>query len=204
MILDFKFIIASSILLAFIIPLYIYRKKVFAFAYKKGGIEQFILDIKLHMKKEHPKIPIDYSIIDETKNEKDIRIRETLIVEDIINQFYNHEYLKMTQAMVSKDKLWNNYNELSSNNLKVPSDWKRRRELAHSRDNEKCNRCGTKSKFENSHTIFVKDIKDGGGYNLENLITLCSDCNRILNSQNPKNTMSSLNLNDKLMVFVEA
>ena len=32
---------------------------------------------------------------------------------------------------------------------------------------------------------------------------LCSDCNKILNSTNPKNTISSLSLNDKLMLFVQ-
>lgn len=202
--LDLEFIFYSSILIGSIIPLYIYRQRIFSFAYKTGSLEFFIQDLKLHMKKEHPKIRFDYSIIQKTKNEKDIRIQETLIVEDIVNQFFNYEYEKRTQKGVSKDKLWTGYEDKSKTNSKTPKDWTERRELAWSRDNQSCNRCGTKIKFENTYTTFAKSIKDGGGYNLENIIVLCSDCNKILNSTNPINTIASLSLNEKLMVFVKS
>lgn len=204
MVLDIKFIILSSILIGAIIPLYIYREKIFAFAYKKGDIEIFIRDIKLHMKKEHPRINFDYSIIEKTKDEKDIRIRETIIVEDIVAQYFNYDFAKRTQGTVSKDKLWTNYEEKSKSNTKSPSDWQQRRELAWNRDHKKCNRCGIETKLNDSASIFVKELNDGGGYNVENIITLCSDCNRIIHSKNHKNTMATLTLNDKLMVFVES
>lgn len=51
-------------------------------------------------------------------------------------------------------------------------------------------------------TTFAKDISQGGGYNFENIIILCSDCNKVLNSTNPKNSIASLQLNDTLMKFV--
>lgn len=200
--LDSTFIIFSSLLTASLIPLYIYRQRVFSFAYKTGKLEFFIKDLKLHMKNEHPKMNFDYSIIEKTKTEKDIRIRETLIVEDIIKQYYYYEYEKHTQKGVEKDKLWRGYEEKSFSNPKTPSDWKERRELAWQRDKNKCDRCGTKIKLEDVFTTFAKDIAKGGGYNFENIIILCSDCNKVINSKNPKNTIASLQLNDTLMKFV--
>jgi len=202
--LDIEFVIYAGLLVSLIIPLYIYRQRIFSFAYKTGNLEFFIKDLKLHMKKEHPKINFDYSIIEKTKDEKDIRIREILILEDIVNQFYNYEYIKDTQNPVPREKLWVGYDERSRSNPKVPNDWIERRELAWHRDNKRCNRCGTEISFNDMYTAFARDIKDGGGYNFENIIVLCSDCQKILNSQNPKNTIASLTLNDKLMVFVKA
>ncbi|WP_122892743.1 HNH endonuclease [Arcobacter peruensis] len=202
MILDSTFVISSSLLIACLIPLFIYRKKVFPFVYKTGSLEIFIKDLKIHMNDNHPKINFDYSIIKKTKDEKDIRIRETLIVEDIINQFYYFEYQKNTQNGISRDKLWKGYEEKSFSNPKTPNDWQERRELAWQRDKNKCNRCGTKIKLEDVFTTFAKDISKGGGYNFENIIILCSDCNKILNAKNPKNTIASLNLNDDLMKLV--
>ena len=105
--------------------------------------------------------------------------------------------------MIPKDKLWANYMEKSVSNAKYPSDWQQRKELAWKRDNKCCNRCGDKITLDNTFSIFVKDIKDGGGYNFENIIILCSDCNKILNSTNTKNTLFSLALNDRLVLFIE-
>ena len=155
------------------------------------------------MQKHHPKIDFDYSIIEKTKNEVNLKIRETLIVEDIINQFFNYDYSIKTQNDIPREKHWINYEEKSKSNPKYPSDWLLRKEFAWKRDNKSCNRCGNNLTLNESHTHFAKDIKDGGGYNLENIVILCVDCNKILNSQNPKNTISSLVLNDKLMVFVK-
>lgn len=205
MLLDIEFVIASTLLIASLLPLYIYRKKIFAFKYKKGdNFNLFIKDLKIHMTQHHPKIKIDYSIIGKTEDEKDIRVREALIVENIVQQFFNYPYKKETQNSIEKEKLWINYIEKSNTNPKYPNDWSQRKELAWKRDNKSCNRCGDTLSLNNTFSTFVKEIKDGGGYNFENIIILCSDCNKILNSTNPKNTISSLNLNDKLMLFVKA
>jgi len=201
-ILDYTFVIYSSLLISFLIPLYIYRQKVFSFAYKKGSLDFFIKDVKQHMQRNHPKISFYYLIIEKTKDEKDIRIRETLIVEEIISQFFYHEYEKNTQKGLPKEKLWSTYEEKSFSNPKTPNDWKKRRELAWIRDENKCNRCGTQLKMDDFFTTFVKDIAKGGGYNFENIIVLCSDCNKTLNTQNPKNSIASLLLNDKLLKYV--
>ena len=200
--LDIKFIIPSLILIGGIIPLYIYRKEIISFVYKKGNIKEFLKDVKLHMNKYHPFIPINYSIVKKTQNEKDITVAQTLIVENIVDQFINYKYEKMTQKTVSKDKLWSNYDKNSISFFKKPGDWKARIELAWNRDEKRCNRCGKTIEFNDLNINFVKDIKDNGGYNVENLIILCSDCNKIVNNNSIK--PSSLEIQDRLMFYVES
>ena len=204
MILDMDFVIFSSLMVACLIPLYIYREKIFSpKRINNGGFHLFLKDLKLYMQNHHPKIDIDYSIIEKTKDEPNLEIRETLIIENVVNQFFNYNYSIKTQDGISKEKHWINYEEKSKSHAKYPSDWALRKEFAWKRDNKCCNRCGNNLTLNETHTSFVKDIKDGGGYNLENIITLCVDCNRIINSENPKNTISSLVLTDKLMGFVK-
>ncbi len=202
--LDLDFIISASLLIACIIPLYIYRRKIFPFIYKKGDIDLFLKDLKLHMMEIHPKFNYDYSIVEKTKDEKDIRIRETLIVENIVEQYFNFEYIKKTQKTIPSDKFWKGYEEHSKSSSKLPSDWPRRKELAYTRDEGKCNRCYRKIKIDDTYTSFAKNIENGGGYNFENIIILCSDCNKIINSTNPTSTIHNLALNEELMVFVKS
>lgn len=201
--LDIEFIIAAIFLIASLLPLYIYRKKIFH-RFKEGeGFPFFEKDIKSYMKTHHPKIKINYSIIEKTKDENNTILRQNLIVENIIQQFFEYPYQKETQKSIPKEKLWSNYIEKSISNPKYPNDWLQRKELAWRRDDKACNRCAQELSLDNSISSFVKDIKDGGSYSFENIIILCSDCNKILNSTNPKNTISSLSLNDKLMLFVQ-
>ena len=204
MILGADFSILASLLIACLIPLYIYREKIYSAKYKNNGdFALFLKDIKSHMQNNHPKINIEYTtIIEKTKLELNLEIRETLIVEDVVKQFFNFQYSKKTQTTLLKEKLWLNYGDKSLSNPKYPSDWTQRKEAAWRRDNGYCNRCGNNMDLKDTHTNFVKEIKDGGGYNLENIIILCTDCNKILTSTNPKNTMASLVLSDKLMSFV--
>ena len=201
--LDTTFIILSTLLIGSLIPLYIYRKKIFTFAYKTGEVDFFLRDLKRLLHTNYPKIKFDYTIVQKTKNEKDIMIRQTLIVEDMINQFFYHKYEKNTQDSIPKERLWTGYESKSYSNPKVPNDWRERKAFSWQRDNGRCNRCGTKIKLENSITTFAKDIADGGGYNFENIIILCPDCNKTINSKNPRNTIASLQLNDILMKLVE-
>ena len=165
--------------------------------------ELFLKNVKNHMKKNHPKIKIDYSRIDKKKKDETLEEREKIVIESVIAQYFNSPYEKNTQDGIAKEKYWLNYYEKSVSNSKFPSDWPLRKEAALRRDDSNCNRCGQRLTYDESTTTFVKDINKGGGYNLENIIILCSDCNRILNTSNPKNTMYSLTLNDELMVFIK-
>ena len=198
-----SFNIAAVLLILCLLPLYIYRKRILGRFTKSESFHLFLSDVKSHLSKYHPKIKIDYSIIEKTKNEQNLILRENIIVENIVQQFFDYPYKKETQNSIPKDKLWVNYIEKSISNPKYPNDWIQRKEQAWKRDGKACCRCAQIITFDNTFSTFAKDIKDGGGYNFENIIILCSDCNKILNSMNPKNTISSLILNDKLMSFVE-
>ncbi|BAK74201.1 HNH endonuclease [Arcobacter sp. L] len=202
--LDIEFVIYASILIACLLPLYIYRKKIFKKDFESNGdFNNFLKDLKFHMHKFHPKIHIDYSIVEKTKNEQNLHSRETIIIENVVEQFFNFEYKKTTQKSILRDKLWATYAEKSISNPKFPSDWQQRKEFAYRRDNRCCNRCGNNiMNLNEAYTSFVKDIKDGGNYNFENIIILCVDCNKILNSTNPKDTLHSLILNDKLLKLI--
>lgn len=203
MVLDLDFVIYSTLLILFLIPLYFYRQKIFKFKYENSGnFDLFVKDLKLHMQKHHPKIFIDYSIIGKTIDEKNLKLRETLIIEDVVRQFFYFDYEKKTQKSVAREKLWLTYEEKSTSNPKVPTDWIKRKELVYSRDNRCCNRCGDNiPSLNDTFTIFIKDIEKGGGYNLENIAILCNDCHKVLNSTNEKQTIHSLTLNDRLLIF---
>lgn len=203
MVLDIDFVIYASLLILCLLPLYFYRERIFRFKYtNSGNFDLFVKDLKLHMQKHHPKISLDYSIIGKTIDEKNLKLRETLIIENIVQQFFNFSYEKRTQKSVPREKLWQTYEEKSTSNSKMPGDWIQRKELVYARDNKSCNRCGdTMPSINDAFTVFVKEIEKGGGYNVENIAILCSDCNKILHSTNQKQTLQSLSLNDKLLVF---
>lgn len=203
MILDIEFVIYSSLIIACLIPLYIYRKKILKFRNSNGNINLFLKDLRNYLSTHHPKIKFNFSIIDKTEDEKNRRVRETLIVEDIITQFVDYDYKKTTQASVSKEKLWVGYDEKSKSDLKLPSDWKQRKEMAWLRDNGRCDRCGNKILLKNAYSQFAKEIEKGGGYNFENIIILCNDCNLILKKKESKIDISSTEIYDKLMVAVD-
>ena len=205
MISDLDFIILSSLIIACLLPLYIYKEKILKKKVKKEdeGFPIFLKDLKLYMREHHPKINIYYRIVEKTKNEENSELRQTLIIDSVIKQFFNFPYSKETQATIQREKLWMNYQEKSKSNPKYPSDWALRKEFAWRRDNKCCNRCAQELNINETYTSFVKEIKDGGGYNLENIITLCVNCNRIVDSKNPKSTISSLILTDKLMSFIK-
>ena len=179
--LGWDYVILSSIIIVSIIPVYIYRKKLFKFAYKKDGFTEFIKELKLHLKRIYPKFQFDYSIISKTSKEKDSRVRQSLVVENIISQLIEYDLDIKTQDGVTRDKLWTGYDELSKNSSKKPSDWKKRRELVWNRDKKSCIRCTKAVQFNDSVTLFVSDYELGGGFNVENLYTVCTDCNQILN-----------------------
>lgn len=182
--LDINFIILSTLLTACLLPFYIYRKKVLSFYFKKQDITSFIKDLKIYLKINIKNIKFTYEILESIKEEKDPRMKQTLIIEDMISQFVNYKYSTSTQTQIAHNLIWSSYeNDSLAVKNKAPSDIKRRKELAWKRDGEHCDRCGQKTKLLDSHLSFAKNIEDGGTYHFENLVTLCSDCYRIVNSK---------------------
>lgn len=200
--LDVNFVIVGLIVILLLIPLYIYRKKIYNRFYKKGNIKEFIKDLTFYLKETHPRINFDFSKLEEkVAQEKDIRIKETLVVEELVKQFAYFEYEMQTQKTLPKDKLWNGY-DINSKLLKdnkLPIDWHQRKEAAWIRDENRCNRCGTRTKLMDAQALLAKQMKNGGGFNLENIVILCNDCTRIVKSTNLERTRKDLNILDRLM-----
>jgi len=69
-----------------------------------------------------------------------------------------------------------------------PSDWDQRRKNVYSRDGYECRACGISPKETHEvvelHAHHIKPISEGGGHELENLITLCKDCHMTTHSEN--------------------
>ena len=201
MVLDFQFIIFGTIIILCLVPLYIYRKEIYNRFYKSGDIKKFIRDVDGYLSVTYPKIRFNFDIVKKVEDEKDIRIKEILIVEDIVGQFVYHEYELYTQTSVEKDKLWNGYDSNSKllKDNKLPIDWSQRKEAAWFREEGKCNRCGIKSRLVDSNALLAKQMKNGGGFNLENIVILCNDCTRVIKSANLEKTRKGLNILDNLM-----
>ncbi len=199
--LELEFIIYSLIIILTLIPFFIYREKVFYRFYKIGNIHTFLRNIDSYLILQYPKIYFNYNIVKKVADEKDIRIKETLIIEDLVKQFANYEYELRTQKSVPKNKLWNNYEKNSKliKDNKLPIDWIQRKEVAWLRDDNKCNRCGKKIKLLDTHILLAKQMRNGGGFNLENIIIVCSDCNRVIKSSNIGRTVRNLRILDNLM-----
>lgn len=198
--LDFKFILAGTAVILLLIPLYIYRRQVFPFIYRGGNFKAFLINLKQYIHTNYPKINFNFDIVEKTIEEKDIPVRQMLVLENIVSQFSNFEYETQTQKSINKELLWSSY-ERNSKPLKekYPNDWPRRKECVWNRDNGKCDRCGTKVKLVDAQITFVKSLRNGGGYNFENLVTLCSDCNKILNSSNIENTSKDLLIQEHII-----
>ncbi|PLY05694.1 MAG: hypothetical protein C0625_12810 [Arcobacter sp.] len=201
--LDLEFVIYGLIIILALIPLYIYRKAIYKKFYKTGNIKNFLRDIDAYLSVHHPKIKFDYShILKKVElEEKDIRIKETLIVEELVRQYANQDYELSTQKSIDKDKLWSSYDQNSKllKDNKFPIDWNQRKEAAWMRDENRCNRCGIKMKLLDSHALLAKQMRNGGGFNLENIVILCNDCTRVIKSANLERTAKDLNILDNLM-----
>lgn len=74
------------------------------------------------------------------------------------------------------------------------NDWKRTRWLCISRDHRKCRRCGAKKHLTVHHII---PREEGGGNNLENLITLCPKCHDLVEIEGYR-TISEICCNDDI------
>jgi len=198
--LGIDFVIYSLIALSLLSPVYLYRKKIFKFLYKPSDFITFLTEVKKYFNLNHPRINVSYSIVEQTLNEQNPKTRQILVVENLLSQFCEFEMFITTQTPVDKEHLWQTYeNDALPKKDKLPKDWLRRKDTAWKRDNCQCKRCGIKIQMNDTQIYLIKDIKDGGTYHFENMITVCNDCNRILNSTDLGKTVKSLDITDSLM-----
>jgi len=195
MVLGFDFIILSTIIIFTLLPLYIYRKKVFKFLYSTNSLLLFLNDIKIYLNETTPKIKFDFSKIDLNDKSLSLDFQKTFTIEEIIKQFINFNYKKETQINISKELIWSTY-EIDSIPKKnsIPKDLTKRKDLTLKRDKQKCNRCGKNVKMDTSMLFLIKNVIDGGTYHFENLTILCNDCYKIQNSTNPEKLLNDLHL----------
>ena len=207
MVLGWDFVFWGGLLISTLIPLFIYRKKIKEYLTRDSRFEEFNQKLRAYLFAKHPKIMFDYSIVHKTEKERNISLRETLIVEDMISQFVNYPLdLPISMPNGHFEALGKNYYDYCKpqKNGSVPPDWPLRKELTWQRDDKKCKRCGyTIIHLEQVNIYFLKPISKGGEYNFENMMTLCNSCNAVINSQDLEKTKNNLPLLEKLMTFVE-
>lgn len=199
MILGLDYIILSSIIIACILPFYIYRKKIFKKYYTKNNISYFLHEVKIHLKNNYPKVNFDFSRIDSIIKTNSYDQAKILILEEMTKQFIEMPFEKRTQRNIPKELLWASYEKESIPENSTPNNLLRRKNFVIKRDNYKCKRCGKSIKIDTSMLLLIKDLDQGGTYHFENLSILCNDCNKIIKSQTPEKLIKDLNIFNILM-----
>lgn len=195
---DFTFF--SLILISALLPLYIYRKKVFKFFYNKDSLPQFLHDVKSFMTQTFPKVKFSTDSIDILDKSVEPSQHKIIIIEKLVTQYANFEYEKTTQKGISKEHLWPTYEIDSIPKKNTPvKDLAKRKEYLLKRDLNRCSRCAKHVLNDNSTILMIKDVENGGTYHFENLALVCNDCNRIINSKNPSNVIKDLAIYDQLL-----
>jgi len=198
------YIVSSLIwLLAIFAFVFTFRKHIMKLFYKKISLDLFISKIRTYLTKTYPNHEFDYTIIEHSISEKNPELRKYMIADDIIEQFMRIEidqskYPKSTP----KELQWSSYIfNCEPNKDKLPVDWIQRKNALFLREQRQCFRCSTYIDMNTLHPKLIIPLKDGGKYYLENMIPLCTDCDKLL-SDNPKKS-SFFNIKDALYEIVE-
>jgi len=197
--------IISSLIWLFLIFSFVFtfRKQIMKYFYPEASLDLFISKIKSHLKKTYPNIKFDFAIIEHSEKEKNPELRKYMIADEMIDQYKRLQIDKSKYPETTAKKLqWSSYVfNCEPDRDKLPKDWIQRKNALCLRDNKRCFRCSTTLDMSNIFPKLIRPLKEGGKYHLENLIPLCSDCDKILDD-NPKRS-SYLNIKDTLYEIVE-
>jgi len=202
--LGIDFIISSLLLFSGIfIFVFIFRKRIRKFFYRESPIDIFVENLKQYVTETYPKIVFDFSFVEESIIEKDGLTRKYLIAENIISQYSNITLNPENYPDTTPPKLqWNNYIFNSTPHKKrLPADWEQRKIALLDRDNKECFRCSKKIHTGSTQIHMIRTLEDGGKYNLENLVPICRDCEKILSEDSKK--MHHLDIKDNLYDLVK-
>ncbi|MDX4058533.1 HNH endonuclease [Aliarcobacter skirrowii] len=181
-------------------------KKIKSLFSKSDDLEKYEIFVNLlknYLKNYYPKILFDFSNKNILKKEFNLDLQKSFLIESLIKQFIEFDYKKITQNSVKRELTWEGYGLNSTPNKKVPNDFIKRKELVFYRDKSTCNRCGTvMERLSQASFCFVQEIEDGGGYNIENIILLCSSCNQVVNNFKENYNEMELIFRDKLYEFI--
>lgn len=181
-------------------------KKIKSLFSKSDDLEKYEIFVNLlknYLENYYPKILFDFSNKNRLQKEFNLNLQKSFFIESLIKQFIEFDYKKITQNSVKRELTWEGYGLNSTPNKKVPNDFIRRKELVFYRDKSTCNRCGTvMERLSQASFCFVQEIEDGGGYNIENIILLCSSCNQVVNNFKENYNEMELIFRDKLYEFI--
>ena len=161
---------------------------------------QLFLDlVNSYLKREYPSINFDLSFYKDKKEEDNLKVQKATLIAEVIRQFADFHWEKKTQKSVKKEILWSGYGVNSQPSKKIPQDFLRRKELVFFRDDGICNRCGNiMDKIQKSSIILAQESDENGGYNVENLILLCSSCYNLTQNQDKSFSEIPLRIRDDL------
>ena len=161
---------------------------------------QLFLDlVNSYLKREYPNIIFDLSFYKEKKEEDNLKVQKATLIAEVIRQFADFHWEKKTQKSVKKEILWSGYGVNSQPSKKIPQDFLRRKELVFFREEGICNRCGNiMDKIQKSSIILAQESGENGGYNIENLILLCSSCYNLTQNQDKSFSEIPLRIRDDL------
>ena len=161
---------------------------------------QLFLDlVNSYLKREYPSINFDLSFYKDKKEEDNLKVQKATLIAEVIRQFADFHWEKKTQKSVKKEILWSGYGVNSQPSKKIPQDFLRRKELVFFRDDGICNRCGNiMDKIQKSSIILAQGSGENGGYNIENLILLCSSCYNLTQNKDKSFSEIPLRIRDDL------
>ena len=161
---------------------------------------QLFLDlVNSYLKREYPSINLDLSFYKDKKEEDNLKVQKATLIAEVIRQFADFHWEKKTQKSVKKEILWSGYGVNSQPSKKIPQDFLRRKELVFFREEGICNRCGNiMDKIQKSSIILAQESGENGGYNIENLILLCSSCYNLTQNQDKSFSEIPLRIRDDL------
>lgn len=198
------YVISSIIWLTAIFAfVFTFRKPIMKLLYPQTSLDPFVSKLKHYLEKNYPKITFDLSIIGTSKSEKNPDTRKYIIASDILEQYKKlplnpNKFPKSTPTSLR----WDGYIfNCEPDRDKLPPDWAKRKNALIIRDHKQCLRCSKPVTLSTIEIHLIRSIEDGGKYYLENLISVCKDCEKIL-SNDPKK-MANLHIKDDLEILVE-
>ena len=180
-----------------------FGKQILKVFYKKSTFDLFLSKLKHHLINIYPNHKFDFTIVQDSEIEKNPDTRKFLIVEDIIKQYeaIRLDSSKFPQGM-PQDLHWSSYAFNSEPNRdKLPKDWMIRKNALLIRDNKQCFRCTKSLTLDTMNIHMIRPLKSGGKYFLENLLSVCKDCEKVLTHDGKKAIY--LDIKDKLKQLIK-
>jgi len=193
-------VLSLLLLLGVFIFVFFVKDKIFEKEYNTLEGDTFKNEIIKYLTTTYPKFKFDFSILDEKSSNEDMLTTKYYQIDKLIHQYiYNRPFSQKHLKPLKTDNLWSEYAFYSKPNKdKLPPDWLKRKKVAYERDNNSCVRCSISIPMKDSVLYIVTPVEKGGQYYLENLATLCTDCNKILT-----NKTNALKIKDELYEFVK-